>query len=893
MFKSVAKSTGAIKEQNIQENKQDEEDYENIQEETIETDEFGETFLFKDFKSLQKSVEIMNETLENECNLLLNSVSSATNAIPLNANNINDMRMKIHQLIFRFNTYFNNLCILWLNEYSFSENPNSIKLGYIINNQITFIKGHYSAKLMQYENIKQRPSMIINTPLREESILEKRMGAFSYGFICNNANVDEFMNQLNAKNITHENRNAQITGADGNPINVFELNLIAELLIKSIFEKYKFPENFLFINIPFPKTAKKLHYFPSSALNMLTTEVYKFKSQESFEHYKRDIMQRSDIYGLLSILGKPQNKIFKFNKFGEIPILEPNIESILELKKIERFVGNAYYPSMLCRKLYEILKQTRIINIEEFDFSKLNYVLSTGYVSDIQYKINHNEMTLEDFLSIYIDGIYSLFTSPQGLPSLDSLLFKLIYNMNSENTFCVQCGGGAFKIVGDIGKKNDCDSRLYVLTNNANAYSGVVNSIKVEFMKLIFYLEGNNYFNEKFVLCLGDYWIEITKKEIRFREHTLTSGFPAHLLSIDVVELICIKRNNAIIQSNGNIVNEPGTEICCFDHYSAVFDIVIKEIKTKSEFEYVKTYKMDVQIDAKMQQQNRGVNNYSVIQQSSPESGVEIVKMNNSPISSDLIQLEKNGSELVYIMNLLALLKTILETFESPLNLYNRALQGKITKDIERIEETLKIFEQTHSINISKSLSSLHIVKEFINTNMNEIPKKMLNDDREFNSLIGNLLKDLQEFIANCEDNYYSGPITIDSRYIEVGNYEPTIDIDEIKTFFMGKTVKGIFYANYKSKSTAYDEQSQAKRELKISDFVESKTEARKDIINKKRKLTILPKVPKTLKQLIPNLKNITKKMQMNNKPNNKSIKNIKKSKNSNPSKKTKSTKRK
>jgi hypothetical protein len=806
---SQSLSIGALHEQSQEGKHQNEEDYENIQEEILETDEIPEIFIFRDFESLQTNVQMMNTTISNECFLLLNSISKSR---PVNRTNIEKTYSKIHKIIKTFNSYFKNICILWLNEYSFKEKPNTIQLAYVMHDHVPF-KGHYNITKIQLTNKKQLSSMLINIDPRENEFLEKRMGAFSYGFVCDNKHVKGFKHHIRALGISSDNRSIEIE-RDGTTVTIYELNLIAETMLKLIFENYTFPSKLLFTNIPFPKG--ELYYFPSSAVNMVTTEIYKYTvpTQESFQDYKRRILKNNSVYGLLSLLGKPQNKIFKYNEFGDIPVLEPTIESILELKKIQKFVGGAYYPSMLCRKLYEVLKQFPIINIQDpiFDFSKLDYALSTSYVDEAEYKIENREFKLEDFLSIYIDGIYSLFTSPGELPTMDALLVTLISNLNSNNRFCVQCGGGAFKIVGNIGKKNDCDSRIYVWNNNVDAYKQTIHDIKVEFMKLIYFLENNNYYNSTFLLFLGNYWIEIKKKEIRFREHTLMSGFPAHLLSIDVVSIVIIRKNK-VEPHNGEQTNVVGDEVCSFEHYSAVFDIVIKNVDTKAEFEYVSKYKMEVQLD---EMKSRG-------------GGQTFGRHKDQPITHESIDFDEDSDDedssepQIYIMNLLALLKTILETFEKKLNLYNRALQGKIDKDIERIHETLLIFERIHGIDIHNCVVHLNKMKTYIDENKFTLSQQMLANNSQFDILVNNLTEVLNEFIEDCETNNNRGPVTLNPDYVQYGIYETGTNIDIIKTFFSEITIKGVSYSSY----SRYD------LNVKPQDLIKEKTKQQKGLLKK------------------------------------------------------------
>jgi hypothetical protein len=789
------------------------EDMENIQEEFLEIDELSETFIFGDLISLQENVRTMNTTLLNECEIFKNSMNNSNGSIVSNEN----LFSKIKGIINNFNRYFKNICILWLNEYSFIQKPNTLQLAYVIDRPQKLEKGLYFTLKPQYTNRKQVSSMLINPPLRENEFSQKRMGAFAYSFILDKNVEAEFNQYLITMNVSSEDR----VKTEDEDVYI-ELNLIAELMLKLIFENYEFPSNLLFSNLPFPEI-DDLYYFPGCAVNMATTEIYKFASQEDFETYKERILQDPSIYGILSLLGKPQNKIFKFMEYGEIPSLKPTIESILELKKIQKFIGNAYYPSMLCRKLYEVLKEAPIQNVNDFDFDKVDYALSTKYVDEVNAKITNGTFTLEDFLSIYVDGIYCLFTSPAGQPTMDSMLVKLIYELNqTENIFCVQCGGGAFKIVGNIGKKNDCDSRIYVYEDSLGGtelYNQTVDAIKVEFMKLIYYLENNGYYTSTFLLSLENYSIEIKKKALRFREHTGKSGFPAHLLSIDVVSIVTIRKNT------------DNTIVCSFEHYSAVFDIVMKKVQNEDDFVYVCDYRMNVHFDENM------------VRGGGPGQSIFQIPNETMKEESGEENDEDDSEKEIYIMNLLALLKTILETFENKLNLYNRVLQGKIEKDIERIRETLLLFHNVDNTIVTSVTQSLNDLDSYIKNNKQILVQNMLNNDSVFDNLVIDVTTKLNVFIENCESNNNRGPTTLNPNYVQIGNYETDKIIDEIKTFFVETEIKGVFYSTYNSGSPNDQEvkktekQKEKKIEKKVEDFIERGTQKRKGIVGKLRGL--------------------------------------------------------
>jgi len=869
-------SVGAINELTDESRIIEEEEYANI-------NETEESILFENFDHLKTNVGIMENTILRECQLLLGSIKREyiiDKDLESIIKNINLAKQHIKGNIEFINQVFSNICVVWLNEFSFLQKPNTIQLAYIINPpymQLPSVSKNFSKKLIQLTNRRQKSTMVIQLENRLDEFSVKRKGAFSYGLEYGmpmgrsiEKGVKSFLNQtqnIHGNSVDITQRYEIINMGTRENKHLFELNLIAEILLKNIFENYDFSKlisqyddlrrstdstnplhpEFIFSNLPF-SNIDRLYYFPGSAVNMVTTEIYKFNSQrqQGFEDFKSQLLLNGNVYGMLSTLGKPQNKILRFDRFGEIPVIVPDLNTIETLHQIERYVGKQYYPSMLCRKLYEILKVTPVLNISDYRLiflEKIDYVLSRSYIDEYNAKIENASFTLEDFLSIFIDGIYSLFTpSENSRYTLDSMLVYLIYILNQYKYFCIQCGGGGFKVVADIGKKSDNDSRLYVIIDDVDGdetLDSAVNIVKEEFKKLIYFLEQNKYYQNTFLLHLGNYWIEIKKKDIRYREHTPQSGFPAHLLSIDIVYNVCIKHN-----THENI---PGSVICNFEHYSSVFDIVIKSI-FKDKLEYYLKSKMVFDESESISKPLVNVNNY-------------LIESQDQIKSSDLMAVsEPHNLNYVYIMNLLGLFKTILETFESQLNLYNRALQGKLKKDTERIGQTLVQFEKSYKIDISSIRQILVELDNYIDENITNIPKEMLSTSEKivvvedltqdkqieilnthngsFIGIINRLLIQLKQFIYFCEEKKLYSPRPITEKYVEVGFYEHNIDIDRILIYFVTKVIKGVEYTTY----IAFEpgkvvEDSKVEKKKKIKDTISRARDKRNETLSERRGL--------------------------------------------------------
>jgi hypothetical protein len=175
------------------------------------------------------------------------------------------------------------------------------------------------------------------------------------------------------------------------------------------------------------------------------------------------------------------------------------------------------------------------------------------------------DITLEEFISLFIDGWSSLFASYNNYPPLNQLLGYLVNTLNQENMLCFQKGGGGFSCYGQ-GKKVDFDAHLYYYGIDYNSLRTMIDG---EFGILKQYLDAKNYFDNIFELNIRDYTLIIKYKETRIRHHTEKSTFPADLTSLDVLYDICVCKE-------GNL-------ICCFTHTTAAFDLVVTSVESKDE----------------------------------------------------------------------------------------------------------------------------------------------------------------------------------------------------------------------------------------------------------------------------------------------------------------------
>jgi len=115
------------------------------------------------------------------------------------------------------------------------------------------------------------------------------------------------------------------------------------------------------------------------------------------------------------------------------------------------------------------------------------------------------DITLGEFIELFIDGWSSLFTSYNEFPPLNELLGYLVNTLNENNMLCFQKGGGGFSCYGQ-GKKVDFDAHLYYYGMN---YDVVRQKIIDEFETLKQYIDARKYFNNKFELEIGGYTIII------------------------------------------------------------------------------------------------------------------------------------------------------------------------------------------------------------------------------------------------------------------------------------------------------------------------------------------------------------------------------------------------